>query len=74
MGQRATQTALQTASVVEVVGGDDTRLGRSISIVKACMGQQLTEAQHIGMSQRGSTRLDEVELIGISRQAVGSEL
>ena len=38
------------------------------------MGQQFTETQHIGMCQRGSPRFDEVELISIGCQTLGTKL
>ena len=74
MRHRAPQTALQTASVVKVIGGDNTCFCRSVGVVETCMGQQFAEAQHIGMCQRGCSRFDEVNLIGVMCQALSSEL
>ena len=73
MLHRFAYTASQAFAVLEIIGGDDARLGGSIRIVKAALGQDKAKFLHIVLRDRSCACFDEFYSICILGKAVGSK-
>lgn len=73
MFHRFAYTASQAFAVLEIIGGDDARLGGSIRIVKAALGQDKAKFLHIVLRDRSCACFDEFYSICILGKAVGSK-
>ena len=69
---RTAQTACLAFPIIEIIGADNARLGRGICVVQSAVGQDAAKMCHVARRDGGGSRLDEVYLVGVSGQSVGT--